>query len=49
MLTMAMLDRQVLHPERVRPLLRVAGIGPEPASAADAWSRIESFFATYLH
>jgi len=26
-----------------------SGTLPEPASAADAWSRIESFFATHLH
>ena len=33
----------------LRPLLRVAGIGPEPESAKDAWGRIELFFATYLN
>ena len=33
----------------LRPLLRVAGIGPEPESAKDAWNRIETFFATFLH
>jgi carboxymethylenebutenolidase len=35
-------------PRLLRPLLRVAGIGPEPASAADAWRRIEDFFAEHL-
>jgi carboxymethylenebutenolidase len=30
-------------------LLRVAGIGPEPDSAKDAWDRIERFFASHLH
>jgi carboxymethylenebutenolidase len=35
-------------PRALRPLLRVAGIGPEPDSAKDAWDRIEQFFATHL-
>jgi carboxymethylenebutenolidase len=35
-------------PRLLRPLLRVAGIGPDPAAAADAWYRIESFFRTQL-
>ncbi|MEJ7706355.1 MAG: dienelactone hydrolase family protein [Nocardioidaceae bacterium] len=36
-------------PRALRPLLRVAGIGPEPAAATDAWRRIEDFFAEHLH
>lgn len=35
-------------PRPLRPLMRVAGVGPEPDSAADAWRRIEDFFATHL-
>jgi len=35
-------------PRVLRPLLRVAGIGPESESAKDAWDRIERFFATHL-
>lgn len=35
-------------PRPVRPLLRVAGIGPDPVAAADAWVRIEAFFALHL-
>jgi carboxymethylenebutenolidase len=35
-------------PRILRPLLRVAGMGPHPASAADAWARIDSFFAEHL-
>jgi len=45
----AFLNDAETGPRLFRPLLRLAGIGPEPASAADAWSRIESFFATHLH
>lgn len=35
-------------PRVLRPLLRVAGIRPEPVAAADAWRRIEDFFAAHL-
>jgi carboxymethylenebutenolidase len=35
-------------PGPLRPLLRVANIGPEPEAAADAWQRIEAFFAEHL-
>jgi len=35
-------------PGVLRPLFRVAGIGPEPDSAEDAWKRIETFFASHL-
>jgi carboxymethylenebutenolidase len=35
-------------PRVLRPLLRVAGMGPEPAAAADAWRRIEEFFDAHL-
>ena len=37
------------RPRALRPLLRVAGIGPEPESAKDAWGRIGLFFATHLN
>jgi carboxymethylenebutenolidase len=33
----------------LRPLFRVVGVGPEPTAAADAWQRIERFFAMHLH
>jgi carboxymethylenebutenolidase len=45
----AFLNDAEAGPRVVRPLLRVAGIGPEPDSAKDAWIRIERFFAAYLH
>jgi len=35
-------------PRALRPLMRVAGIRPHPESAADAWRRIDGFFATHL-
>ena len=36
-------------PPGMRQLMRVSGMGPEPASAADAWARIEAFFGAHLH
>jgi carboxymethylenebutenolidase len=45
----AFLNDAEAGPRVLRPLLRVAGIGPEPDSAKDAWDRIEKFFATHLH
>jgi carboxymethylenebutenolidase len=35
-------------PRLLRPLMAVMNIGPEPRSAADAWTRIEAFFAQHL-
>jgi carboxymethylenebutenolidase len=35
-------------PRPILPLLRVTGIRPEPGAAADAWQRIDAFFAKYL-
>jgi carboxymethylenebutenolidase len=45
----AFLNDAEAGPRVLRPLLRIAGIGPEPESAKDAWDRIERFFATHLH
>ena len=42
-------DTAEVGPRVLRPLLRVAGMGPEPESAKDAWDRIEQFFATHLN
>ena len=36
-------------PVLLRPLMKIAGVGPEPESAAHAWGRIESFFGRHLH
>ncbi|AXJ08459.1 dienelactone hydrolase family protein [Arthrobacter sp. PM3] len=35
-------------PAALRPLFRVMGVGPDPASAPEAWQRIEDHFARYL-
>lgn len=35
-------------PRILRPLMRVTHVGPEPTAAADAWRRIEAFFAEHL-
>jgi carboxymethylenebutenolidase len=44
----AFLNDAETGPRVLRPLLRVAGMGPEPAAATDAWRRIEDFFAHHL-
>ncbi len=35
-------------PGWLRPVMKVFNVGPEPDSAADAWRRIEDFFACHL-
>lgn len=35
-------------PVLLRPLMKIAGVGPEPESAAHAWQRIEAFFRRHL-
>jgi len=44
----AFLNDTETGPRALRPLLRVAGMGPEPESAKDAWDRIGLFLATHL-
>ena len=44
----AFLNDTETGPRALRPLLRVAGMGPEPEPAKDAWDRIGQFFATHL-
>ncbi|PWW66787.1 dienelactone hydrolase family protein [Actinokineospora spheciospongiae] len=45
----AFLNDDEVGPGWLRPLWRVAGIGPHPAAAADAWARIEGYFRAHLH
>lgn len=35
-------------PRALRPLLKIAGMGPDPVAASDAWRRIEGFFQECL-
>jgi carboxymethylenebutenolidase len=35
-------------PRLMQQVLRITNVGPEPTSAADAWGRIEAFFAAHL-
>ena len=35
-------------PRVLRPLLKIAGMVPNPDAAADAWARIENFFSKHL-
>ena len=44
----AFLNDRDNSPRFLRPLLKIAGAGPEPVAAADAWRRIEGFFAEHL-
>jgi carboxymethylenebutenolidase len=44
----AFLNDVDVGPRVLRPLFRVTGVGPEPTAAADAWQRIEDFFARHL-
>jgi carboxymethylenebutenolidase len=44
----AFLNDAEVGPKLLRPLLRVTNMGPEPVAAADAWQRIEAFFAEHL-
>jgi carboxymethylenebutenolidase len=44
----AFLNDAETGPRVLRPLFRVAGVGPSPDAAPDAWRRIEDFFAARL-
>jgi carboxymethylenebutenolidase len=35
-------------PVLLRPLMKIGHVGPDPVAAADAWERIETFFAARL-
>lgn len=42
------LNDEYFGPALLHPLQRVVGLGPDPVAAADAWRRIEAFFARHL-
>lgn len=42
------LNDTMTGPGALVPIEKVLNVGPKPAAAADAWARIESFFATHL-
>ena len=45
----AFLNDAEVGPRVLRPILKaVTGMGPDPIAAADAWQRIEAFFADHL-
>lgn len=44
----AFMNDAPVGPRRLRPLMRVMGIKPDPAAAPEAWQRIEEHFAKYL-
>ncbi|WP_144659177.1 dienelactone hydrolase family protein [Paenarthrobacter nicotinovorans] len=44
----AFMNDAPVGPKPLRPLMRVMGIKPDPASAPEAWRRIEEHFAKYL-
>ncbi len=44
----AFMNDAPVGPRPLRPLLRIAGMGPHPEAATDAWRRIEEFFALHL-
>jgi carboxymethylenebutenolidase len=44
----AFLNDAEAGPRLIQPLFRIAGIGPDPDAADNAWQRIECFFAATL-
>lgn len=44
----AFLNDAQVGPRLLWPLFRVAGVGPHPQASAEAWPRIEAFFAQHL-
>nr|WP_042197284.1 dienelactone hydrolase family protein [Kibdelosporangium sp. MJ126-NF4]CEL22860.1 Dienelactone hydrolase family [Kibdelosporangium sp. MJ126-NF4]CTQ90000.1 Dienelactone hydrolase family [Kibdelosporangium sp. MJ126-NF4] len=42
------LNDSEIGPQPVRVIMRIAGMGPQPGAAADAWQRIETFFGEHL-
>jgi carboxymethylenebutenolidase len=44
----AFMNDAAVGPRPLRPILKVAGMAPQPEAAADAWRRIENFFDAHL-
>lgn len=44
----AFLNEKFAGPLIARPLMRISGFRPNPEAAADAWARIDAFFAEHL-
>lgn len=42
------LNDEYFGPGLLHPIQRIGGLGPDPLAAADAWARIEAFFARHL-
>ena len=42
------LNDAAVGPRVLHPVMKVAGMGPDPVAADDAWERIEDFFDRYL-
>lgn len=42
------MNEKLSGPLWLRPIVRVAGYGPHPESAVDAWARIDAFFREHL-
>ena len=44
----AFMNDRMTGPKVLHPIMRVSGIGPDPAAAYDAWKRIDAFFGEHL-
>lgn len=44
----AFLNDEYFGPSVIHPVQRILHVGPDPAAAADAWKRIETYFARHL-
>lgn len=42
------LNENMAGPRLFRPLMKIAGMGPNPDAAVDAWARIHAFFGEHL-
>jgi len=44
----AFMNEKPIGPLALRPILKIAGIAPDPEAAVDAWERIHAFFGEHL-